>query len=114
MEGAVPTRKPERKMANESQLKALSEVTGGNLYDAEWQGGTWMIEAVQTHETIEQFIESSVKWTERSTMKRGTIAGMPCVVWDRVQAHHGQPRRSMAVIDFGDIRFAVSDWMSES
>lgn len=102
-------------MKIETQLRAIHDLTGGDLYDADYRGGEWMVEAVQTHETIDQFIESAAKWAERSKMQRGTIAGMPCVVWERVQAHRGQPRRSMAVIDMGDVRYAVdhtlSDWM---
>ena len=40
----------------ETQLKALSDLTGGDLFDSEWNGG---------------------EWKKRSAMKRGTIAGMP-------------------------------------
>lgn len=101
----------------DSALRAIHDLTGGDLYDADYRGGEWMVEAVQTHETLDQFIESSAKWAEKSNMRRGTIAGLPCVAWDRVQAFKGQPRRSMAVIDFGDVRMALdsslSDWMQE-
>lgn len=99
-----------------THLQALHDLTGGDLYDAEWKGGEWMCEAVRTHETIDQFIESSQAWAERSAMKRGTIAGLSCVVWERVQAVRGQARRSMAVIDFGDVRVALdhtlADWIA--
>lgn len=90
------------------QLAAISTATGGDLYDSGYDGGTWMVEAVQTSETIDNFILAAENWIERSPMKRGEIAGQPFVVWQKMQAVRGMQRRSMAVIDFGETRFAVN------
>ncbi len=88
-------------------LKTFAAATNNELFDAEYKGGEWMVEAVETAETIEQFIESSARWSERSAMKRGVIAGFPFVAWKQVQAVKGQPRRSMSVVDLGSARFAI-------
>jgi hypothetical protein len=95
-------------MTLQEQLAAISTATGGDLYDSEYEGGAWMVEAVQTSETIDNFILASNNWIERSSMKRGVIAGLPFVVWQKMQSVRGMQRRSMAVIDFGEIRFAVN------
>lgn len=100
---------------NQQQARALSDITSGNLFDADWEGGQWMARAVETHETIEQFIQSSKSWKESTAAVRGTIAGMPCVTWKQMQAVAGQQRDSLTVIDFGDVRMAVNmcvrEWM---
>ena len=31
----------------ETQLKALSDLTGGDLFDADWNGGEWMVKALE-------------------------------------------------------------------
>lgn len=91
-----------------SKLAAFAAATGGDqLYDPEWKGGEWMVEAVETHETLEQFEESSAKWAERSAIQRGEIAGLPYLCWSKVQTRKGAPRRSLWVIDFGDVRIAI-------
>lgn len=99
-------------MTTAAKLQAISDATKGDLYDVNFvnyngEKGDWMVEAVETHETIEQFIESSQNWNERSAMKRGTVGGCPFVVWKNIQVRKGAARRSMAVIDLGDVRFAV-------
>ena len=60
---------------NQENLIKFAEATNSDLYDPEWQGGQWMIQAVETHETIEQFIESSKKWKEFGSFITGKIAG---------------------------------------
>lgn len=95
-------------MTMTEKLAAFAAVTRGHdIYDPEYQGGEWMWGAVETHETIEEFIDSSARWRERSTMKEGEIAGMRFVSWSNVQLGKGEPRRSLSVIDFGDIRIAL-------
>lgn len=96
-----------------SQLEALSIETSGDIYDHEYDGGTWMLEAVQTTETIENFVESSKNYNECSAMMRGTVAGLPFVVWKTVQVRKGDARRSVAVIDFGDTRFVIDHPMGD-
>jgi hypothetical protein len=90
-----------------ANLKKFAEATNNELFDPEYKNGEWMIEAVETHETIEQFIESSSRWSERSAVKRGNIAGFPFVAWKSIQTAHGVSRRQMSVIDLGDVRFAI-------
>lgn len=92
---------------NTDQLKALSEVTRGELYDSEWDGGQWMHRAVETQDTLENFINASENWTESAGFERGEIAGLPFVAWKNVQARKGDTRTAMSVIDFGTCRVAV-------
>lgn len=94
-------------MTKTEKLQAIAAATNGNVYDAEYNGGEWMMNAVETAETFEQFVESSSRWNERSTMKRGTIGGCPFIVWKLVQMRKGDTRRSLAVIDLGEIRVAI-------
>lgn len=89
------------------KLAAFAAATNNELFDAEYNGGEWMVEAVETHETLEMWEESSKGWNERSAMKAGEIAGFPYRAWKQVQAVKGQPRRAMSVIDFGDVRYAI-------
>lgn len=88
-------------------LKKFAAATNNELFDADYKGGEWMVEAVETHETLEQWEESAKSWNERSPMKSGEIAGFPFRAWKQVQAVKDQPRRAMSVIDFGDVRFAI-------
>jgi hypothetical protein len=88
-------------------LKKLAEATNNEIYDPEWHGGEWMVEAVETHETIEQFIEGSSHWTEARGMGTGSIAGLPFVAWKSAQARKGQQREALSVVDFGEVRYAI-------
>lgn len=90
-------------------LNAIAAATNNEIYDPEWRGGQWMVEAVETHETIDDFIASSDEWNERSAkMNRGTIAGFPFVSWANVQARRGDQRRALSVIDIGNVRIAIN------
>ncbi len=89
------------------KLAAFAAAVNNELFDPEYKGGEWMVEAVETQETLEQFEESSKNWNERSAMKTGEIAGFPFRAWKSVQAVKGAQRQSMSVIDFGDVRFAL-------
>lgn len=89
------------------KLASFAAATNAEYYDPNFRGGEWMVDAVETHETLDQFIESSKNWAERSAPTRGEIAGCPFVAWSRVQAVRGLPRRAMTVIDFGEIRYAI-------
>lgn len=92
----------------EEKLRALSDATGGDVYDADYKDGEWMYRAVETFETIELFLASSKGWAERSKAQQGAIAGLPYICWEEMQAYKGQQRGSLSVIDFGDVRVAVS------
>ena len=94
-------------MTFENSIAAFAAATNNDVYDAEYNGGEWMVDAVETHETLEQFEQSAKNWNERSGFQRGEIVGLKYICWTSCQAHRGQPRRSMWVIDFGDVRYAI-------
>ncbi len=89
----------------QNAINLLNEATNNDLYDADYGG--WMVGAEETHETIEQFVESSQGWAEASSEQYGEIAGFKFVVWAEMQAAKGQPRRTLSVIDLGDVRIAL-------
>ena len=88
-------------------LKKFAAATNNELFDAEYEGGEWMCEHVETQETLEQWEESSKGWNERTAMKTGEIGGFPFRAWKNVQAIKGQQRQSMSVVDLGDVRIAL-------
>lgn len=93
-------------------LLAFAAATGTELYDTDIDARTgeawgWMVEAVRTHETIEQFIESSAHYAECTPPKHGEIAGFTFVAFTKIQARRGDTRRPLSVIDFGDVRYAL-------
>ncbi len=89
------------------QLAAFAAATNNELFDAEYNGGEWMIEAVETRETIENFVDSSNGYNSCTKDKFGEIAGFKFVAWSEVQPRKGDQRRALSVIDFGDVRFAL-------
>lgn len=94
-------------MTMTEKLAAFAAATNNELFDAEWQGGEWMVNAVQTAETLAEWEESSRNWNERTAMKSGEVAGFPFRAWSRAQPLKGMPRESISVIDFGDYRFVI-------
>lgn len=88
-------------------LKTFAAATNNELFDPDYKGGEWMVEAVSTQESIEEFVASSRKWSLRIGEQRGTIGGFPFVSWKSVQLSAGRPRRAMSVVDLGDVRYAV-------
>lgn len=88
-------------------LKKFAAATNNELFDADYKGGEWMTEAVETQETLEQWEESSNGWNERAAMKSGEIAGFPFRAWKSAQAIKGRPRQSMSVVDLGDVRIVL-------
>jgi hypothetical protein len=98
----------EIKMSNAQQnIAAFAAATNNELFDADYKGGTWMIDAVQTSETIDQIIDSAKNWAEKSTPTHGVIAGFPFVSYSKMQARRGDARRSLSVVDFGDVRYVL-------
>lgn len=93
-------------MATENLAK-FAAATNNELFDPEYKGGEWMVESVETQETLEQWEESSKGWNERTAMKTGEIGGFPFRAWKSAQAVKGQPRQSMSVVDLGDVRIAL-------
>lgn len=90
-----------------SNLQVFAAATHNELFDADYNGGEWMVEFVETQETLEQFEESSKLWNERSSMTSGTIGGFPFRAWKSAQAAKGHARQSMSVVDLGDVRIAL-------
>ena len=88
-------------------LKKFAAATNNELFDADYNGGEWMVEALETQETLEQWEESSKGWAERTAMKAGEIAGFPFRAWESAQAAKGQPRQSMSVVDLGSVRIIL-------
>lgn len=100
-------------MNMQEKIADFAAATNNELFDADPRFNEWMIEAVETHETIENFIDSSKGWAEKSlTMKSGEIAGFKFISWNKVQVRKGAQRRSLSVIDFGDVRFALETDLS--
>jgi hypothetical protein len=89
------------------KLAAFAAAVNNELFDAEYNDGEWMVESVETRETLEQFEDSAKNWNECSSMTSGQIAGFPFISWSKAQAIKGQKRQAMSVIDFGDVRFAL-------
>ena len=89
------------------KLAAFAAATNNELFDAEYNGGEWMIEAVETRETIESFVVSSNGYNECTHEKFGEIAGLKFVAFSKVQPRKGDQRRALSVIDFGDLRIAI-------
>lgn len=88
-------------------LIKFAAATKNELFDPEYNGGEWMIGAVETHETIEQFVGASKNYASCTNDKFGEIAGFKFVAWREVQPAKGKQRRALSVIDFGDVRFAL-------
>jgi hypothetical protein len=98
----------EIKMHNAQQnIAAFAAATNNELFDAEYNGGEWMIDAFATGETLDQIIESSKGWAEKSAANHGVIAGFPFVSYSKMQARRGDARRSLSVVDFGDVRYVL-------
>jgi hypothetical protein len=91
-----------------TQLQAFAVATNNELFDVDYNGGEWMIEAVETHETIDQFVQSSNGYNECTREKFGEIAGFKFVAFSQVQPRKGDQRRQLSVIDFGDVRYALN------
>lgn len=90
------------------KLKEFSAATNNELYDADEGYEEWMVEAVETQETIDDFKAARAGWNEKGNLQaEGTIAGFPFITWSSVQAMKGQPRRNVSVIDFDDCRIVL-------
>ncbi len=88
-------------------LAALAAATKNEIYDADYNGGEWMINAVETRETIENFVEASNSYNSCTREKFSEIAGFKFVAFSEVQVRKGDQRRQLSVIDFGDVRYAL-------
>ncbi len=93
---------------NANQIAAFAQATDNEFCDPDYENGKWLVDAVETRESLEDFISASANWAERSSkMSRGEIAGLHFISWEMVQARKGDQRRSLSVVDFGDVRVAL-------
>jgi hypothetical protein len=98
----------EIKMSNAQQnIAAFAAATNNELFDADYKGGTWMIHAVETSETLGQIVDSAKGWACKSDPNYGVVAGCPFVAYSKMQARRGDARRSLSVVDFGDVRYVL-------
>lgn len=90
-------------------ILAFAAATRNDVFDPEVEGGgDWVVEAVRTSATIDDFIDAAHRcWREHGEMKSGEIAGFKFVFWPGVQTRKGEQRREVSVIDFGDVRYAI-------
>ena len=90
---------------------ALAAATNNEVFDADLKKDGapwgWSGEAVETRETIENFVESSNGYNECTKEKYGEIAGFKFVAFREIQVRKGDTRRALSVIDFGDVRYAL-------
>jgi len=113
MGSTIPPRLGDRGRRNEMNdaLKAFAEATNNEVYetglDPDGEALGWMVGAVETHETIENFVEASNSYNECTAPKFGTLAGFAFVAFKRAQPRKGDERRSLSVIDLGDVRYAI-------
>lgn len=91
----------------QTKLLAFAAATKNELFDPEYGDGEWMVGAVETHETIEQFVESSNKWASCTKDQFGEIAGCKFVAWSEIQVAKGKQRQALSVLDLGDVRVAI-------
>ena len=89
------------------QLKKFADATGNDIFDPEFDGGSWMIKSVETRETIEDFIRAAKGYASATKEKFGEIAGFKFIAFSEVQLRKGDRRRQLSVVDFGDVRYAL-------
>ena len=94
-------------MTTIENIMKFAAATNNELFDPEYKGGEWMVEAVETQETIENFVEASNRYHECTREKFGEIAGFKFVAFGMIQPRKGDQRRALSVVDFGDVRVAI-------
>lgn len=93
-------------MTKTEALQALQQAAP-DLYDEEYGG--WMCQAVETADTLDDFDRATNSYMQCGNPERGTLAGFAFVHYGVVQVAKGQQRRSLSVIDLGDVRVALAD-----
>ena len=89
-------------------LIKFAAATNGEIYDTELNGGTWMYQIEETHETFDDFVDASNNdWAESTKEKYGEIAGFKFISFLEMQAKKGAPRKSISIVDFGNTRVAI-------
>ena len=87
---------------NEKYKKFSDSMPDNYLYDDDW-----LVGAVETNETLEDFNNSRKSWKECIGRREGEIAGFKYLSWESVQIKKGDARRSMTVVDFGNLRVVL-------
>lgn len=91
-----------------TNLNKFAELTNNELFDPDYNGGEWMVEAIETQETLEDFETAAEKsWEEYSGLKKTEVAGFKFISFKSMQLRKGDQRDSFSVIDFGDKRYAL-------
>lgn len=88
----------------ESDLMLFSKATNNEVYDAVHG---WNYGVVETKETIEDFLKAASSFELCTKEKFGEIAGFKFVAFSKVQKNKGYTRKTLSVIDFGDVRYAI-------
>ena len=91
-------------MTNIEKFAAVSKATFGNCI---FSDGQWLIEAVETQETLNNYNDSRLTWNECAGRLEGEVAGFKFLGWSKIQPKKGDPRRSLTIVDFGDVRVAL-------
>lgn len=94
-------------------LASFAAATNNDLFDVDYDGGTWMVSATETNETIEDFVKASSDYKECSGEKLGEIGGFKFVAFESVQVRAGDKRRQLSIIDLGDVRYAIDADLTE-
>lgn len=102
---------------SQDALAAFSAATRNDLYDTDLdrdgEPWGWMIEAVETQESIDDFVAASAAYQEASKPIFGEIAGFRFVAFREVQRRAGDARRPLSVVDFGTARIALEANVTE-
>jgi hypothetical protein len=88
-------------------LLKIDEATHGDLYD--FSCGGWMVNAIETTETLADFEAEAKNYAEHGKIQRGKLAGFDFVYFGLVQVVKGHPRFILSVIDLGGVRFSLNE-----
>lgn len=92
---------------NIENLRKFAASTKHEFYDEQWEGGTWLVDMVETQETLEDFKNASKDWQYCSKMEDGALGGVSFISWSNMQSMKGYGRQSLSIIDLGDCRVAL-------
>lgn len=90
---------------NTEKFAAISKATFGDMLYDEKMG--WLISAVETQETLDNWDDSKKYWNECAGRVEGEVAGFKFLGWSKVQMAKGDTRRSVSVVDIGDFRIVL-------
>lgn len=94
-------------MVKRDDLVKFGLATNNEIFDTEYKGGEWMKNISETHETLEQWVDSSKEWQMRTNAKFGEVAGFKFVSFENSQLRKGTERTSISIVDFGNLRVVL-------